>query len=283
MPLTRGRRPTRRSAGPGRSRRAAGRPRRTPPAGATAPRSPRGAGGRRPGPARARRALPTAATGSATTTSGRPASEHTTALGQQRQERVERQPVDHAAQHDTAGRSRRGGTPDAPTLRRWSPSSRCSMARSATAPRGSTPCAAAPRCVQRVHAASPSPQSAWTISPPGVHASTWAATGPAHAPSSRAGTSQAAPSTGRSWAASLASSVSTLRRQEAKGLDHVAHRLFELGLLAVAVPRARGAIPSRAQPVEGAGPPCPRSGLPRPRRRGPRHQGGTGRSGRRDA
>ena len=210
----------------------------------------------------------------------RPAPQHPPALGQQREQRVQRQPIDHAAQHDAAGRAVRRGTPGAPTPRRWSPSSR---ARWRAAPPRRAARRRAPRRRARCSARSrsPSPQSAWTMTPPGVRADDVAATGPASAPSSRAGTSQAAPSTGRSCGGQPRLERLDAGRQETEGLDHVAHGLFEVRLLAFrrAVRRGPGAG-AAGRAARSAG---PRRGRRPARRTAPRRRGGTGRSDRRDA
>ena len=152
---------------------------------------------------------------SETTTSGAAVRQGAPALGQERA----------AARAAGGGRpprsarcrraSRPRGPPGSRTPRTMVTEQPPSRARNATAPRGSTPCAAAPRPASAWRRA-PSPQSACTMSPPGVRASTCAATGPSHGPSSRAGTSHAAPSTGRSSAASLASSVATRAERKRK-------------------------------------------------------------------
>ena len=153
--------------------------------------------------------------------------------------------------------SRPGGTPGTPTPRRWSPSSRARGRAAPPRPRGSTPCASAPRS-RSARGGRPRRSRRGRSSPPGVRASTCAATGPTHAPSSRAGTSQAAPVHGPVLGGQPRLERRDPGRQEAEGLDHVAHRLFELGLLAVRRARRRG-------PGAGAaGRGCPSAG----RRRG---------------
>ena len=126
-----------------------------------------------------------------------------------------------------------------------------SSARRAIAPRGSTPCATAPRPASASRRP-PSPQSACTRSPPGLRATRCAATGPAHGPSSRAGTSQAAPSTGRSSSASRASSVATRaeRKRKASTTWPIASS-SSLGAPSAALP-----LPAPAQPATAARPPA---------------------------
>ena len=97
----------------------------------------------------------------------------------------------------------------------------------------------------------PSPQSACTMSPPGVRASTCAATGPTHGPSSRAGTSHAAPSTGRSSAASLASSVAT--RAERKRNASTTWPIASSSSV-FSSPPARPAGSPRTQPLQASRP-----------------------------
>ena len=129
----------------------------------------------------------------------------------------------------------------------------CSRARSATAPRGSTPCASAPRSLE-TRSSSPSPQSAWTIDPArrarrdvGRHRS-----GPGAERTGRhePGGAVHRPVLGRQ---PLLERLDTCG-QETKGLDDVPHGLFEVRLLAVR--RPSGAVPARAQPVERPGPPA---------------------------
>ena len=164
-----GRRPGRRRAAPGCHRRRAARRRRR-----AAHRAP-GCGGTGPGEAAAR------AAGRRSTT-----------------------PLSTMPPSEAASRA----ATDSPTARRWSPSAR--PRGHATRPhRAARPPAQWRRAPASASRREPSPQSACTMSPPGVRASTWAATGPSHGPRSRAGTSHAAPSTGRSSASSLASSVAT--------------------------------------------------------------------------
>ena len=271
MPLTRGRRPTGRCAGPARSRRAAAPPRRTRPARSNSSQVASWSG--RPS-TRSRAAASRASTdadGLGDHDERRPAPQHPPALGQQREQRVQRQPVDHAAQHDAAGRAVRHATPGAPTPRRWSPSSPCSMARSATAPRGSTPCASAPRSSQRAQ------QVALTAVGMDDHAARRARQHVRrHRPGQRAELARR-DEPGRTVHRPVLGGQPGLerldaRRQEAERLDDVAHRLFEVRLLAVR--RARPARSRRGR-SRSSGPvrrTSPRLGGQR-RRRAPRRPG----------
>ncbi len=92
------------------------------------------------------------------------------------------------------------------------------------------------------------------MTPPGERADRCAATGPASAPM-RAGRDEP----GRTVHRPVLGGQPRLERldagrQEAERLDDMAHRLFEVRLLAVR--RAPGAVPARAQPVERSGAPA---------------------------
>ena len=189
------------------SRRAAAPPRRTRPAPATAARSPGGAERRRPGPGRPRRARrrrrrvrrsPRAGLRAATPGGSAPAKAAARAAAAGRPRRSARRRLS----------SRPGGTPRPPMPRRWSPSSPVRWR--ATPPRPAARRRVPPRHARAARAAGRRHRNRHGRSlPPGVRADTCAATGPASAPRPRAGTSQAAPSTGLSSAARRASSVST--------------------------------------------------------------------------
>ena len=225
---------------------------------------------RRPPPARRRRRAARRAPG---------ARRHCARSGSRR---VERQAVDDPAQRRCRRASPPAGRPGTRTPRRWSPSSRVRAPRSATAPRGSTPCATAPPAASALRAGHPRRSRRGTMSPPGVRASRCAATGLGPGPEV-AGRDQPGGALHRPV---LGGQPRLERgdagRQEAEGLDHVAHRLVELGLLALGRPLGPGPRRSAA----GRGVPAAR------RRRGsvldahptaPRRPDGTGRSGHRDA
>ena len=142
---------------------------------------------------------------------------------------LERQTIDHAARREPAGGPVRTGTPRAPTPGRCSRSSLHDGAQRHGAAGLHAVRLGARRC--RAPRRSPSPQSAWTTVPPGVHASTWAATGPARRRAREPGRARpprppACPPRPTSPRALDAG------RQETKSLDDVAHGLFELGPVA---------------------------------------------------
>ena len=120
----------------------------------------------------------------------------------------------------------------------------CSMARSATAPRGSTPCASAPR-PRKACSRSPSPQSAWTMVAARRARQHVRRDGPGQR-TQLAGWDEP----GRALHGPVLGGQPRLERgdagrQETKGLDHVAHGLFELGPLAFRRPARSGPCAGR--------------------------------------
>ena len=219
-------------------------PRRSRPGPAAAPRSPRGGVARRPGrgPPASRDAVAALRLGD--DDERRVVRQGAPALREQREQRVEGKAIDHPAQHDAPERvrpARPARYSDASPMVTERPRSRAPRA---TAPRGSTPCAAAP-----------APASAGeepTLPAVGVHD---VATGRARQHVRGDRPDPVAELAGRDQPRG-ALHRPVLRgeprlergdagREEAERLDHVAHRLLELGLLALGGPR-------RAVPRPGA-------------------------------
>ena len=181
----------------------------------------------------------------------RSVTQHPPALRQQRQQRVEGDTVDHTAEHDAAGRAVRTRRH---VLRRLGDGHRAALLEGTQrhrTPRLHTVSLRAAR-LQGARRRSPSPQSAWTIRPPGGARR--------HVRRHRPGPgARARPARARRHVHRPVLGVQPglegldARRQEAERLDDVAHRLLEIRL--VAVRRAPGAVPAGPQPVEGPGPP----------------------------
>ena len=193
---------------------------------------------------------------------------------------VQRQAVDHPAQHDAPERSLR---PAGQVLGRLGDGDGASRVRARAAPPRH---AARPRAPPRPGRSTrrgghPRRSRRGRGRPPGVRATRCAATGPAQGPSARAGTSQAAPSTGRSCAASRASSVATRadRKRKASTTWPIA------SASSFGAPSARRRRPGPRRGATGRGGPAARrrrgSG-PRAHPTAPRRPDGTGRSGHRD-
>ena len=252
MPLTRGRRPTGRSAGPVRSPSGSGATSTNPARSSNSAQvaSWSGTPSTRSRAAASRAA--TAATGSEITTSGAPrrntrrlwASNGSSACSGSRSTT----PLSTTPPTEPSGRGRHvlGRLGDGHRAAR-------SMARSATAPRGSTPCASAPRSWSAPQ------QVALTAVGVDDHAPRRARRHVRRHRSGQRADVAGRDEPGRAVHRPVLGGQPRLERldagrQEAERLDDVAHRLFEIRLLAVR--RASGAVPARAQPVEGPAAPA---------------------------